>query len=101
MAVECAVQSRAGIVSPRATAGHVRGLPFRAVRVLVVDDEVELAEAVARGLRREGYADLPVTAQVTADRPSTVTGTLWRAAPTRIAPEARPAACAPPSTAPA
>ena len=27
-----------------------------AVRVLVVDDEVELAEAVARGLRREGYA---------------------------------------------
>jgi DNA-binding response OmpR family regulator len=26
------------------------------VRVLVVDDEVELAEAVARGLRREGYA---------------------------------------------
>ena len=27
-----------------------------AVRVLVVDDEVELAEAVARGLRRDGYA---------------------------------------------
>lgn len=26
------------------------------VRVLVVDDEVELAEAVARGLRRDGYA---------------------------------------------
>ena len=26
------------------------------MRVLVVDDEVELAEAVARGLRREGYA---------------------------------------------
>jgi DNA-binding response OmpR family regulator len=26
------------------------------VRVLVVDDEVELADAVARGLRREGYA---------------------------------------------
>jgi DNA-binding response OmpR family regulator len=26
------------------------------VRVLVVDDEVDLAEAVARGLRREGYA---------------------------------------------
>ncbi len=29
---------------------------FRAVRVLVVDDEVELADAVARGLRRDGYA---------------------------------------------
>lgn len=29
---------------------------MRAVRVLVVDDEVELAEAVARGLRRDGYA---------------------------------------------
>lgn len=27
-----------------------------AVRVLVVDDEVELADAVARGLRRDGYA---------------------------------------------
>ena len=26
------------------------------VRILVVDDEVELAEAIARGLRREGYA---------------------------------------------
>jgi len=26
------------------------------VRVLVVDDEIDLAEAVARGLRREGYA---------------------------------------------
>lgn len=26
------------------------------MRILVVDDEVELAEAVARGLRREGYA---------------------------------------------
>jgi len=26
------------------------------VRILVVDDEVDLAEAVARGLRREGYA---------------------------------------------
>jgi DNA-binding response OmpR family regulator len=36
--------------------GVVRQVPFRAVRVLVVDDEVELAEAVARGLRREGYA---------------------------------------------
>jgi DNA-binding response OmpR family regulator len=28
----------------------------RGMRLLVVDDEVELAEAVARGLRREGYA---------------------------------------------
>ena len=27
-----------------------------AMRVLVVDDEVDLAEAIARGLRREGYA---------------------------------------------
>jgi DNA-binding response OmpR family regulator len=27
-----------------------------AMRILVVDDEVDLAEAVARGLRREGYA---------------------------------------------
>jgi len=26
------------------------------VRILVVDDEVDLAEAIARGLRREGYA---------------------------------------------
>ncbi len=26
------------------------------MRLLVVDDEVELAEAVARGLRRDGYA---------------------------------------------
>ncbi len=26
------------------------------MRILVVDDEVELAEAIARGLRREGYA---------------------------------------------
>lgn len=28
----------------------------RTVRILVVDDEVDLVEAVARGLRREGYA---------------------------------------------
>ena len=26
------------------------------MRILVVDDEVDLAEAIARGLRREGYA---------------------------------------------
>ena len=26
------------------------------MRVLVVDDEVDLADAIARGLRREGYA---------------------------------------------
>jgi DNA-binding response OmpR family regulator len=29
---------------------------FRAVRILVVEDEIELADAVATGLRREGYA---------------------------------------------
>ncbi len=29
---------------------------MRSVRILVVDDEVDLADAVARGLRREGYA---------------------------------------------
>ncbi len=29
---------------------------MRTVRILVVDDEVDLADAVARGLRREGYA---------------------------------------------
>ena len=45
-----------GGAAGRATGERVRGLPFGAVRVLVVDDEVELAEAVARGLRREGYA---------------------------------------------
>lgn len=34
-----------------------RGVRYRrGMRLLVVDDEVELAEAVARGLRREGYA---------------------------------------------
>ena len=33
-----------------------RAVPFGAMRVLVVDDEVDLADAVARGLRREGYA---------------------------------------------
>lgn len=32
------------------------GASFGVMRILVVDDEVELAEAVARGLRREGYA---------------------------------------------
>ena len=31
-------------------------LPFGPMRILVVDDETELADAVARGLRREGYA---------------------------------------------
>jgi len=34
----------------------VWGGTVNSVRVLVVDDEVDLAEAVARGLRREGYA---------------------------------------------
>jgi DNA-binding response OmpR family regulator len=37
-------------------ARETRGGTFSAVRVLVVDDEIELAEAVARGLRRDGYA---------------------------------------------
>lgn len=36
--------------------GRGQGATVEGVRVLVVDDEVELAEAVARGLRREGYA---------------------------------------------
>ena len=36
--------------------GAAEPVPFRGVRVLVVDDETELADAVARGLRREGYA---------------------------------------------
>ncbi len=31
-------------------------IPFATIRVLVVDDEIDLADAVARGLRREGYA---------------------------------------------
>lgn len=42
----------------RSRTRSVSALPasFRTMRILVVDDEVELAEAVARGLRREGYA---------------------------------------------
>ena len=39
-----------------ARTGSARGGTFPVVRVLVVDDEIELADAVARGLRREGYA---------------------------------------------
>jgi len=39
-------------------------------------------------LRRDGYADLTVTARVAADRPATVAGTLWRAAP--VARQLRP-----------
>ena len=38
------------------TAPRVRGDTVDDVRILVVDDEVDLADAVARGLRREGYA---------------------------------------------
>ena len=34
----------------------VAPVPSRPMRVLVVEDEVELADAVARGLRKEGYA---------------------------------------------
>lgn len=37
-------------------APRVGGDTVVAVRILVVDDEVDLADAVARGLRREGYA---------------------------------------------
>jgi CheY-like chemotaxis protein len=44
----------------RGAVGFPRGFGARryrrAVRILVVEDEVELAEAVAVGLRREGYA---------------------------------------------
>mgnify|MGYP006201517161 CR=1 FL=1 len=40
----------------RTTVGLGPGASFGVMRILVVDDEVELAEAVARGLRREGYA---------------------------------------------
>jgi DNA-binding response OmpR family regulator len=40
--------------------GYVEALPAGGtvafVRILVVDDEVDLAEAIGRGLRREGYA---------------------------------------------
>ena len=43
-------------IPPSARDGGVGGGTVNTVRVLVVDDEVELAEAVARGLRREGYA---------------------------------------------
>jgi len=39
-------------------------------------------------LRRDGYADLTVTARVAADRPAAVAGTLWRAAP--VARQLRP-----------
>jgi len=36
--------------------GNAASASVADMRILVVDDEVELAEAVARGLRREGYA---------------------------------------------
>ena len=53
--------------SPHRAAGRARGLErsircvaaaryLHGVRLLVVDDEPDLADAVARGLRREGYA---------------------------------------------
>ena len=35
---------------------HNSALYHRGMRVLVVEDEADLAEAIARGLRREGYA---------------------------------------------
>jgi DNA-binding response OmpR family regulator len=37
-------------------ASRVAGDTVATVRILVVDDEVDLAEAIGRGLRREGYA---------------------------------------------
>ncbi len=40
-----------GTANERVKAGTVEG-----VRVLVVEDEVDMADAIARGLRREGYA---------------------------------------------
>ncbi len=46
----------AGTGARRTEDHHKAAVPFPFVRVLVVDDEVDLAEAVARGLRREGYA---------------------------------------------
>lgn len=46
----------AGTGARRTEDHHKAAVPFASVRVLVVDDEVDLAEAVARGLRREGYA---------------------------------------------
>ena len=40
----------------RAASRRGRSGTFPGMRLLVVDDEVELAEAVAKGLRRDGYA---------------------------------------------
>ncbi len=40
----------------RKSTGDGEGTSVLAMRILVVDDEVDLADAVARGLRREGYA---------------------------------------------
>ncbi len=45
-----------GRMSMPARSAPARSGTVVAVRILVVDDEVDLAEAVSRGLRREGYA---------------------------------------------
>jgi len=41
---------------PKAGVKSARSDTVPAMRILVVDDEIDLAEAVARGLRRDGYA---------------------------------------------
>ena len=77
----------AGVVGAQSTPSGPRARPPRpgpyfapvsarpdtvaAVRILVVEDEVELAEAIARGLRREGYAvDVAHDATAALDRAS-------------------------------
>ncbi len=50
------VVTLASVTSGETRAESGPGARFGVVRILVVDDEVELSEAVARGLRREGYA---------------------------------------------
>ena len=44
------------MTAPDSRAAHTGFASVPAVRVLVVEDEVQLADAVARGLRREGMA---------------------------------------------
>ena len=54
---------------PVAAGGGRRAATVAGVRLLVVDDEIDLAEAVARGLRREGYAvDVAVDGQEALDK---------------------------------
>src|SRR6476620_4406072 len=47
---------RVAPVHPRPPKASVAPIPSRPMRVLVFEDEVELADAVARGLLKEGYA---------------------------------------------